>query len=267
MTSNTEKRNYIGKIARENNLAIKEERFQSILYRNVSPTRSELNEICVFLKIEEPEKTVELLEKLPSGKSVSLRHRHPSYILAHPEKYEAFGLWLRAMRESEGLSLEHVAEQMGFTQQALNQIEHKRYYEAFRTIDGTTSVPENFLVVNPYGFPVGEDGLVTLEFRSRFIELSKPRVMKSLYDEAEKWISEEEIRAKLKLNMRNDTHIDIAGYWRQDTAELEPGCSGSVVTSAGQVIDVRRHEDGRILFAKAALEILRKEMGIKSQQI
>lgn len=202
---------------------------------------------------------IEQLKQLPAGVDPKLNLPSPEYILKHPEHYDTFGKWLKAMRAASGLELEDIAEKLGKMMQAIAQIESKGAESGFtKRQGGQIPIPEQYLNEDPYGiFPKDK------QFRSRFLALSEPNVMKRQYEEAQNWITHPQMMKELGLEWDYTLHREVLHYWRQDTIGVENGKRGTIAIRGGY-IDVMRDTEGDLRFHKSSVDKLKADPEIQA---
>jgi transcriptional regulator with XRE-family HTH domain len=202
---------------------------------------------------------IEQFHKLPSGRDEKLNLPCAEYILKHPEHYDTFGKWLKAMRETLMMSLDDVGKCLGVSRQMIDKIELKYAEDPFIKGKGKVPIPEQYLNADPYGiFPKDEHGNVTQEFRERFLALSKPNVMKKQYDEAQNWITREQLFKAVGLEWDRKLHDAIFQHYVSDTEGLASGTSGLVVGKT-YAMPVRRNKEGELRYHKSGIEMLKAD--------
>jgi hypothetical protein len=245
----------VPKWLRNQGLEIPLEKIVNIINCKCKPSPEELLAFCKALKLKNPEKTVQLLENLPVSAYVTFGHSHPGYVLAHPEHYETFGLWLKGLRESSGQALEDVSRRLNIVHATLSMAENQKADQPFTAYCKPMSIPENILATDPYHcFPQG-NGAEALAFRKKFRALAEPGVMTAQYNEARQWITKAALLEALPLKWDRSLHAEVLSKWHAAETQLKDKISD--FTFAGTVVKIRRDEEGEMRFHRSALDILR----------
>lgn len=233
-----------------------ESRLNPIINAQTTPTPQELTQFCSALALQDAQQTGKLLGNLPFGQSTYLNHRHPDYIMHHPENYETFGKWMQAVRESKNLFTKIAADSLGVTYQALSLMELKESCSSFGADKAGKTWPERLLECELYGLP--QDA----EYRKWFLALSEPNLMKQQFEDPENWISREQLFKAVGLEWDRKLHDAIFNHYASDTEGLANGASGLVVGET-YAMPVRRNKEGELRYHKSGIDMLKADPEIQ----
>ena len=177
-------------------------------------------------------------------------------VFTHPEEYVRAGQWLQALREARQMSMEEVGKLMGLGKASINQYETRSFLK-------NDSI-NNYLQVNPLGFPVDASGVVTQEAADLFERVISGRERMLNY---QAWITLPDMLKKLGIAFpqqikKNAPVIALINSIIEKTKpQVEEGIVPFIIDDYN--FEAKRMFDGSLRIAPESIDTMRQCASIK----